>query len=172
MKTENKTDVEQALERLEKTFHALMSNPQKPEIFGLPVMDFDKIRKALTPRESVNTKQLKIGVAKEYKRLMLSDYSQAEFNAVCFAIDHLHAQNHLTPAEPIDAWRPTHKHKKRGTEYQYIGSALLQTDKPLSDYASLAVYVGKEGDIWARQMNEFSDGRFEPLPPPPQEGEA
>lgn len=37
-----------ALERLEKTFHALMTNPAKPEIFGIPAIDFETIRAALT----------------------------------------------------------------------------------------------------------------------------
>lgn len=41
-----------ALERLEKTFDALMSNPAKPKIFGLPLMDFSAIRAALSSTEA------------------------------------------------------------------------------------------------------------------------
>lgn len=42
-----------ALERLEKTFEALMTNPEKPQIFGLPFLDFEKIRRALESHDAL-----------------------------------------------------------------------------------------------------------------------
>ena len=56
------------------------------------------------------------------------------------------------------------RHKKRGTEYEVLGEADLQTEKPLSDYAVVVVYRDvSSGRIWARPRDEFNDGRFEVL---------
>jgi hypothetical protein len=57
-------------------------------------------------------------------------------------------------------WYPTHRHKKRGTHYQHIGTALIQSDVPLSDLDVVEIYAGREGDLWARRQSEFYDGRF------------
>lgn len=40
-----------ALDRLEKTFHSLMTRPSRPEIFGIPSIQFSEIRVALTQPE-------------------------------------------------------------------------------------------------------------------------
>lgn len=70
-------------------------------------------------------------------------------------------------------WRPTHRHVKRGTEYQVVDEADLQTEAPLTDYAVLTVYRGPDGRLWARPSTEFNDGRFEPLAAAPNtKGEA
>ena len=54
------------------------------------------------------------------------------------------------------------QHVKRGTEYEIIGVAELQNGnvKGLREGASLAVYRGDDGKLWAREEGEFSDGRF------------
>jgi hypothetical protein len=39
------------------------------------------------------------------------------------------------------------------------------------DGALLVLYRGEDGKMWARQEHEFHDGRFEPLPAAPKEGE-
>lgn len=72
------------------------------------------------------------------------------------------------PAQPSPdavskAWQPTHQHVKRGTEYRHIGTARIQSDVPLDDYSEVEVYIGAEGDLWARRKVEFHDGRFHTL---------
>ena len=71
---------------------------------------------------------------------------------------------------PGDGWRPTHRHKKRGSTYVEVGRGKLQTDTPLTDYAELVVYRAEDGTIWVRPVGEFEDGRFERIAPPASEG--
>jgi hypothetical protein len=53
------------------------------------------------------------------------------------------------------------KHKKRGTTYEIVGGAMVQTDKPLNDMDSVVVYQCREtGELWVRRREEFFDGRF------------
>lgn len=60
----------------------------------------------------------------------------------------------------------TFKHKKRGTTYDYIGEAQLQTDVPMNDCEMVVIYRCKEtGMLWVRRQVEFYDGRFERLEP-------
>ena len=62
--------------------------------------------------------------------------------------------------------RATHRHLKRGTLYQEIGTATLQTDVPLSDMTELSVYVAEDGKLWAREPQHLHDPkRFEQLIP-------
>lgn len=63
-----------------------------------------------------------------------------------------------------EAWQPTHRHLKRGSLYQQIGIASLQTETPCEETAALVVYRGEDGKLWARPHDEFTDGRFEELP--------
>lgn len=64
--------------------------------------------------------------------------------------------------EAPERWR----HKRRGTEYVLLGEADLQTEKPLADYAVVAVYRDvSNGRLWVRPVDEFRDGRFEKLAP-------
>lgn len=72
-------------------------------------------------------------------------------------------------------WRPTHRHVKRGWEYEFLGYGRTQSAEPMTDYSMVVVYRDKDGKYWARQADEFFDGRFESLsapPPTPLEGEA
>lgn len=63
-------------------------------------------------------------------------------------------ENEITPARV--------RHKKRGTEYDVLGEADLQTEKPLRDYAVVMVYRDPtSGRLWVRPVDEFNDGRFE-----------
>ncbi len=57
-----------------------------------------------------------------------------------------------------------YRHKKRGTVYTEIGRAELQMASELVDGAELVVYRGDDGKLWAREVSEFLDGRFEELP--------
>ncbi len=102
----------------------------------------------------------------------------------------------LSPAEPAQGkqWQPTHRHVKRGTKYQLIGVGKIQTEnwvdgitiKPTLtaegrleitsdqiDMQEVAIYRGDDGQLWARPVAEFNDGRFEALPaaPTPEVGE-
>lgn len=73
----------------------------------------------------------------------------------------------LRPASSGGAWRPTHRHVKRGTEYRLIGRGIVQTSEPLNDDEYVMIYEGQDGSLWARDADEWSDGRFEALSAPP-----
>jgi hypothetical protein len=60
--------------------------------------------------------------------------------------------------------RPRWRHKVRGSVYEEIGLASLQTARPVRDKTVLVVYQGSDGTLWARPKTEFQDGRFERLP--------
>lgn len=54
------------------------------------------------------------------------------------------------------------RHKKRGTEYEVLGEADLQTERPISNYEVVVVYRDpSNGRLWVRPAAEFNDGRFE-----------
>ncbi|MDE2106736.1 MAG: hypothetical protein KGL39_56500, partial [Patescibacteria group bacterium] len=57
------------------------------------------------------------------------------------------------------------RHKKHGGVYTILGIAELQMATDLVDGAMLAIYVGSDGKWWARQEDEFHDGRFDELAP-------
>ena len=57
------------------------------------------------------------------------------------------------------------RHKKRGTIYEVIGHARLQAAGTLPDDATLILYRGDDGQVWAREVSEFEDGRFENVQP-------
>lgn len=64
-----------------------------------------------------------------------------------------------------------YRHKKRGTIYTMIGEAELQMSfDNLVDGSEMAVYRGEDGKLWVRQLDEFHDGRFEPLTEQQEEG--
>lgn len=59
----------------------------------------------------------------------------------------------LFPAKTKNQWR----HEKSGNTYELLGHGNLQTDKPLSDMAALAIYMGADGQLWAREAREFGE---------------
>jgi hypothetical protein len=68
----------------------------------------------------------------------------------------------LPPTE--EGKTPTHRHVKRGTTYQVLGPATLQTGNGhLVDMHPMTVYRGEDGALWVRATDEFNDGRFEAL---------
>lgn len=70
----------------------------------------------------------------------------------------------LTKAlEPSKGWNPTHRHVKRGSSYQIVAHARLQTERPLEDNRDVIVYEGEDGAVWVRPYHEFHDGRFEQI---------
>lgn len=65
-------------------------------------------------------------------------------------------------------WRPTHRHKKRGTSYMEVGRGFAQvSDHPIEEMTAVSIYRGADGLLWVRNAVEFDDGRFETLPSPP-----
>ena len=79
------------------------------------------------------------------------------------------------PAQEGAGWRPTHRHRKRGTTYRILGTARLQAARTgsVEECFALTIYEGEDGQRWAREADEFEDGRFERLdrPTPPAPGE-
>jgi len=69
----------------------------------------------------------------------------------------------LSSQAAADGWLPTHRHKKRGTEYRIIGTAHIQCSDGLTDYEVVTIYVGQDNQMWVRRATEFEDGRFEAL---------
>lgn len=55
------------------------------------------------------------------------------------------------------------KHLKRGTTYDIIGTAEIQTSgDPIKEGDAVTVYRSHEtGKLWVRPLHEFYDGRFE-----------
>ena len=61
------------------------------------------------------------------------------------------------------------RHVKRGTQYQEIGRAELQAAQDVIEGCTLVIYCGMDGRLWARQEDEFEDGRFEKVSDGPVE---
>ncbi len=74
---------------------------------------------------------------------------------------------YIRSAIPVTSTAPTHRHKKRGTEYTVLLEGRLQVDGDLDD-EKVVVYQGEDGAVWVRPTYEFNDGRFEELPPAPR----
>lgn len=53
------------------------------------------------------------------------------------------------------------RHLKRGTEYEVIGQAWLQTQTLLVDMEPMIVYRGEDGTLWVRPESEFTPDRFQ-----------
>lgn len=66
------------------------------------------------------------------------------------------------------AWRPTHRHLKRGSEYQVLAFGELQTTSPIPDETPVTIYLAGNGAYFVRPTAEFEDGRFELIPEPPK----
>lgn len=56
---------------------------------------------------------------------------------------------------------PKFKHIKRGSTYDYVGEAKVQTGEPLHDYDKVVIYRSDaDGSLWVRPVSEFEE-RFE-----------
>lgn len=55
------------------------------------------------------------------------------------------------------------RHRKRGSVYQEIGRAQLQSSEPITEGSVVVVYRAADGRLWARPATEFDDGRFEKM---------
>ena len=76
-------------------------------------------------------------------------------------LDTFHYVAVAPPAPFPQAFTPTHRHVKRGSTYQHIGGATIQTEDKLSDMDDVVIYRNEDGTLWARSTIEFFDGRFD-----------
>lgn len=113
----------------------------------------------------------------EFERLMLEDFLAGAISDEAVN-DILQQAARAIPVPAGDkktakvAWKPTHRHFKRGSLYRVIGEAEAQVSKPtvnvfsvsacrpMKDEDRLTVYQGADGKLWARFSDEFNDGRF------------
>lgn len=57
------------------------------------------------------------------------------------------------------------QHVKRGTTYEEIGQARVQSDHPIKEGDLVVVYRAEiAGVLWVRPYDEFHDGRFKKIP--------
>jgi hypothetical protein len=59
-----------------------------------------------------------------------------------------------------------YRHVKSGGKYKVVGVGLNATNGPQEMQTVVLYFCTKTGQIWVREINEFCDGRFEPLPLP------
>ena len=81
--------------------------------------------------------------------------------AAAFGYERRYMPLSATPASVTPDAGEMYRHKKRGTLYEMIGTAELQAEQPQCEHAELAIYLGEDGKLWARNTAEFHDGRFE-----------
>lgn len=57
------------------------------------------------------------------------------------------------------------RHRRRGSTYTVIGAATMQSAVLVQEGDVIVVYRSEaDGQLWARPVMEFHDGRFEELP--------
>lgn len=60
------------------------------------------------------------------------------------------------------------RHQQRGTEYEVLGLTELQIAyAPVMVGSKLDIFRSKDSRLWAREVGEFRDGRFETITPGP-----
>ena len=112
----------------------------------------------------------------DYVRLDLKDQSPEEIEAYKARIQAEYNRDILSAIYPAPVGvTPTHRHKKRGTDYALIGYGKMQAEDwfertpPHGDPASIdmsevAIYQSvDDGSLWVRPREDFEDGRFEDL---------
>lgn len=97
--------------------------------------------------------------------LDMHDCGDAELARVWTKVEAIRAKQ---AAKPKHGPTPGHarlvRHKKRGSTYRVIGTALLQAAEPVGEACTMVVYrCLDDGRLWVRPEVEFDDGRFEEI---------
>lgn len=124
-------------------------------------------------RECIVTKPVDVAAVRELRKIWyIRDLTTDDFDKAEAMLSALSAE----PA-PGEQWQPTHRHVKRGTEYQLIGTGKMQAENwatysdengyENADMQEVAIYRGDDSKLWVRPIAEFNDGRFVDLPAAP-----
>ena len=89
----------------------------------------------------------------------LIDHFAATFHRACDAANfHHRLAEILRNAEPAaQTFRPTHRHKKTGKEYELV----TRKGRLEENWTPAAIYRAPDGTLIARALAEWDDGRFE-----------
>ena len=63
----------------------------------------------------------------------------------------------------LNKFSPSHTHVKTNGEYEIVDTINLQASKPITSDTQVVIYLDKSGNMWAREINEFFDGRFKEI---------
>lgn len=143
--------LEQCAERLEKPFYQIGDNQINESIANSAREALALLRSIKDEPSEGEPTETMLEAAREWSRAKYGKPIGNDAARGCW----LAMFAALSEAE---VWR----HKKRGTTYTIIGEAELQAEEPLSEGHTLTIYRCREtGKLWARNVPEFHDGRFE-----------
>jgi hypothetical protein len=74
------------------------------------------------------------------------------------------------PLGGTGGWKPTHRHRARGSLYQVMATGRMQIASEALDDCPVTIYRDETDTWWTRPTCEFNDGRFERLAPSLGEG--
>ena len=89
--------------------------------------------------------------------------AEAELARIWTKVEAIRAKQAAKPKHgPLPGRVRIVRHKKRGSTYRVVGTAMLQASEPVGEACAMVVYRAVDGgSLWVRPEAEFDDGRFE-----------